>query len=600
MHTSRSTSIATPCCVTKVDLRLTVISQSTIQLYTLMFTAQSLVKAVHLWADGCLSQIPLYVVEDAMIVLLQLLVRLLSTQPPSGLWEEKQEPTAYSVLALCSIASLPVVRSAPGLVEKIDQALGAACLSLSGGLETLSERPAERLWIEKVTYGSQNLSQAYILAALKAVDRISSTAAETALHGSSFTRNLDLLPASLDEILKPGKLFGKLPIFADMAGWCMQASLIEGSLFQRRLRNECLQLFPERTSAKEKLLVFVPFTWTSVNILYHGALGSHAMYEMMVVSALAYQVDEFIESEVAKLAPEALVNLKGSIGNMITEVETEHELRQSAQNGISKTSAPTNGTNVHVTKGADYNPTEQAISSSLHQTIKRFMSFILDAPYARGTTAYSRAQLNNTLRDYLVAHITQTEDSRRLGQQNDEQPQGDLASRHGGFANPGCSLLTWTRTTSGDHTVGSFAVAVLICVLGCQKDTNYDPIGSPQAKYVASDMARHPAAVARLYNDVGSLKRDQLEGNLNSADFPEFEGLATYRPPGEGKNSAANVRSALLEVAQYEERRLKTAMAELKELIDKDIFLGLEALCAATQLYSEMYVLKDMIPAIIR
>lgn len=250
--------------VSKADLKLTLMSQSTTQLYPLMFTAQSLVKAVHLWGDGSLSQLPLDVVEDAMIVLLQLLVRLLSTQSASGLWEEKQEPTAYSVLALCSIASLPVVRSAPGLVEKINQALGAACLSLSRGIETLPQRPAERLWIEKVTYGSQNLSQAYTLAALKAIDRISSTAAETALHGSSCARNLELLPASLEDILKPGKFFGQLPLFANMAGWCMQASLIEGSLFQRRLRNDCLRVFPERTSVKAKHLVFVPFTWSSV------------------------------------------------------------------------------------------------------------------------------------------------------------------------------------------------------------------------------------------------------------------------------------------------------------------------------------------------
>lgn len=564
-----------------------------------MFTAQSLVRSVHLWADGRLSQLPLKVVEDAMIVLMQLLVRLLSTQSASGIWEEKQEPTAHSVLALCSIASLPVVRSAPGLVEKIDQALGAARLSLSRRIETLAERPAERLWIEKVTYGSQNLSQAYTLAALKAIDQISSTSAETALHGSSFARNLELLPTSLDDILKPGKFFSQLPIFANMAGWCMQASLIEGSLFQRRLRNECLRVFPERTSAKEKHLVFVPFTWTSVNNLYHGALGSHAMYEMMVLSALAYQVDEFVESEVEKLAPEALVTLKGSIGNLIVEVETEHKLGQSSQNGISKNSAHTIGTNGHVTNGADHSPTGPAIFSTLRQTIKRFMGFILDAPHARGTTAYSRAQLKNTLRDYLVAHITQVEDSRRLEQQNHEQSQENLALRHSVFANPGCSLLTWTRTTSGDHTVGSLAVAVLICVLGFQKDTNYDPIGSPQAKYVASDMARHLAAVARLYNDVGSMKRDHLEGNLSSADFPEFQSLATCRP-GEVKTRAANVRSALLEVAQYEERRLKATMAELKELVDKEIFLGLEALCAATQLYCQMYVLKDMTPAISR
>lgn len=570
-----------------------------------MLTAQSLVKPLDLWARGQLPKLPLEILENGMIVLLQLLVRLLRTQSEDGLWEGKREATAYSVLALSAIACLSIVSSTTALIEQIYQAIRLARAALSRDLATLSTQPAEHLWIEKVTYGSQNLSQAYILAALKSAAAQDSEEARTTSQDTVASRVLDLLPASLDEILKPVTFFNQLPIFSDIPNWCTQASLIEGSLFRRRLRNECLHVFPERTVTKEKHLSFIPFTWTSVNNLHGGALGSHAMFGMMIISALAYQVDEFIESEVASLSCFALTALKTSIRQMFTDIETETDFVHVPQVKVENGDTGDMGSNGTTAKtqnanGTNATETEQEHLSKIQLTIKRFMRFVWDAPYTRNAAAYSRAQLKNNMRDYLVAHISQTEDSRRLPREKHEQYQDGKALSDNIIEDLGCSLLTWTRTTSGDHTVGSLAVSVLTCILGSQQGVEHDLLGSPQAKYVASDMARHLAAVARLYNDLGSIPRDRVEGNFNSANFPEFEGVSTAGPGEERMPAVNRVKAALLRVAEYEKRCLQSTMVELKNLLEDDMFAALEALCASTELYCQMYLLKDMTPAVKR
>lgn len=593
--------------------------------YSIMSVAQALTTALDLWVRNFLSDLPSGLLEDALVVLLQALVHLLEAQSEDGSWEGKRESTSYAVIALNAIASLPLVSSVESIVSQVEHAIRNGRNMLLKDTTNLRSRPSEHLWIEKVTYGSHYISQAFSLAALKCT-----TDKDDSHRPHDATARLhSLLPAPIDQILQPAHFFKALPMFSAMPQWCMQASLVEGSLFRRRLRDTCLEVFPHATSTKEKHLAFIPSTWTAGNNLHRGPLGSDIILSMMVISALAYQVDEFVESEVARLSTDALVALKASVGRLIAEVEadlmeeaktsmavpkaTDTSNQQDAGNAVHGVSVLNSSTPKDTTcTGPEARDLKEV--QNIHRTFKRFIRHLLTAPYARGASAYSLARLKLTIHEYLAAHLAQTEESRRLAEQPGEnKPQSvkvmPAAAR--------CSLFTWTRTTSGDHTAGPFAVSAFLCMLESQRRSINrgrlgDPLGSPQSKYVAQDVSRHLAALCRLYNDFGSVARDLAEDNLNSINFPEF--APVFSPdcagPHAGRHEKANTgeqsarigeaKQMLLGVAEYERRCLEAAMVELRGLVDQDVFEALRVFCVTADMYGQMYVLKDLTPAVKR
>lgn len=579
--------------------------QSTSPYYPIMLMTQSLKRAVDLWARGSLQNLSREVLQDVLVVIFQALVRVLRSQGADGSWDGKRETTAYAVITLNAVASWLIVQP---LNRQIELAIENGRVFLSRDMD--SDSPPEHLWIEKITYGSRNLSRAFTLAALKCSPKSSPAPLQ------------EIIPEPLDAVLKPAKFFRQLPLFSTTPDWCIVASLIEGSLFKTRLRDKCLQIFPERTSSKEKHLSFIPFTWTAGNNMNDGALGSDIMLEMMVISALAYQLDEFIESEVATLPVEAVTELKCSIGRIFMEIEEEaikekllsDSKDQKANGGIlfAKADIPVitlndvevspaskkQRLNRHIssqTQLSNHSPnrTKDAITTDdnalnqlsqrhdivhAQQAFKRFIRYLWQAPYMQVTAEYNKAQLKFTIQDFLIAHLTQTEDSRRLAaQQLPEQGKNKI------FAYPRSSLHKWTHTTSGDHTAGPFAVAAFFCMLGQGKDL----MPSPQSKYIAQNMSRHLAALCRLYNDFGSMARDRAENNLNSVNFAEFSEAG----------DEPTLKEKLFAIAEYERRCLNASMAELRPLVDEKVFTALSIFCNSADMYGQMYVIKDLTPA---
>jgi geranylgeranyl pyrophosphate synthase len=102
--------------------------------------------------------------NDLAILLLKIASLVVDGQKPNGSWGERapKEETAYAVLILTYVMSYHGTN--PLLRQKAETAI-------SGGRLILLERTAESasgwLWIEKVTYKSEVLSKAYVLAALK-------------------------------------------------------------------------------------------------------------------------------------------------------------------------------------------------------------------------------------------------------------------------------------------------------------------------------------------------------------------------------------------------------------------------------------------------
>lgn len=319
----------------------------------------------------------------------------------------------------------------------------------------------------------------------------------------------------------------------------------------------------------------------------HGwPLGSNTMLEMMAICALAYQIDDFIESEVACLPLSALSMIRMSIPELFYEVEIEefntrvkdeqgHDIHISSSTQPSKYPPQPIASDVSLQASPRPSTSVKIRLGHIKRDLKGIIQRLWQAPYVRTATHHSRSQLRITLVGYITSHIIQTEESVRLAAQPPEEK-----NNYKTLVNPPASLLTWVRTVSGDHTIGPYAVAAFCCMY----DHGADRIYHPQASYILQDVARHLAALCRLYNDYGSIARDRDEDNLNSINFPEFQGNIDER----------DIKGNLKIIAEYERRCLYVSIAELRPLVTKDLFAALTVFCETAEIYNQMYVLKDL------
>lgn len=102
--------------------------------------------------------------KDMVALMLRIAATVVQQQNPGGSWGNRasKEETAYAVLILTYAFYLEGIT--PSSRKEIRAAIHAGSLFLS---EEKSDSSSEWLWVEKVTYRSEVLSEAYILAALK-------------------------------------------------------------------------------------------------------------------------------------------------------------------------------------------------------------------------------------------------------------------------------------------------------------------------------------------------------------------------------------------------------------------------------------------------
>ncbi|KAK3367921.1 hypothetical protein B0H63DRAFT_424064 [Podospora didyma] len=562
--------------------------------YPMMLLSQSLTSALCLWAEGNMVQEPSTdSILDGVILLYQLLLRMLRCQEEDGSWSGKREITAYAVIAISRIAVLPMTLS---ILPQISSSLERGRAYLRQYLEPSTKLDPEHIWIEKVTYGSRNLSQAFLLAALKC--SIPDTP----------PRLLELAPRGLlhRTIAKQSIFFSQLPMFQNVPRWSLQASLVEGSLFTSRLRDRCNEVFPQTSKSIEKHLAYIPFTWTAGNDLHGSPLGSDVLLEMMVISALAYEMDEFVEKEVSKLPMDSVKALKGHVSRLFAEIEIEvaHSSNDMPRHSSSSNDKPPQSSS-YLGRYLRYIPLgslfaflsqRESVDANLHRfhvAFKRFFRHIWAAPYVRHATEYEQSQLRTALQDYLVAHLTQTEDSHRLAQQQPpDNSEKEMSNKI--CAAPSQSLFSWVHSTSGDHTAGPFAVAAFICMMGhfmlaTDAGNPNSCLPSARARYIVKDVSRRLAALCRLHNDVASVDRDRDEDNLNSINFPEFK---------DHDRGYGGQKAELRRIADYERKCLEGAMAELNPLVEDKVFNALSVFISSADMYGEMYLVRDMTPPV--
>lgn len=498
-------------------------------------------------------------------------------QNEDGSWSDSAEETAYGVLTLCAARR---VRFFDDIRDQLDSAIsrGAAVLASS---ETDSRDP-KKIWIEKVSYSSPLIAEAYRLAALKSAGSPSATVLGSILWHDCFSTK----PA-----VQIAKLFKQTPLFSQTVEWEIHASLIEATLFVPLLQARRLEVFPRTNMEEDKYFTIIPCTWTCCNNRSRTFSSTRFLYDMMILSFLNYQVDEFMEAVAGPMFVGRIPELKRLISGLFI---TSNPRQDTSNNGVQNSVkiGPKKRRDIIENFGREEAISDdQEVSSPLHGFVKH----VLHHPSVLSASAGDRASLRRELQTFLLAHVKQVEDNLRLNQQQ----SGGI------YTNAQISFFRWVRTTAADHTSCPYSFSFVSCLLGSMTSSRgLDCFRCIGEKYYAAAACQHLATMCRMYNDYGSVSRDQAEGNLNSINFPDF---------GESESSSISAdcregskREELFALAEYERACLGTALnrlekaksthaknQEAKELSQRQMVIW-RLFCDVTDLYGQIYVVRDI------
>ncbi|CAL8578037.1 hypothetical protein XPA_003839 [Xanthoria parietina] len=543
--------------------------------YVYMLQGQAFVRLLACWDKGYLKQLPALLVQERVpLALIQILHRTLQSQHSDGSFGALScESTAYAVLTLTSISSLPWFDALqPDITSAIES-----------GQQFLANREMDwhgpsYLWIEKVVYSMPALCQAYCIAA-----RYN--------HQSPgiWTESVrDLLPVASTKLIKLQRFFSSLPIFKThpFRQRLLLLSQLEASLFAVRMRRARSVIFPSTEKAEQEYLDYIPFITTSCNYL-GTPVSTELLSELMLLSLLNYQADEYMESVVGMRFGHELQGIRESIVRLC---------RRNTQ--------PVNGGKRG--REPDLNSLledEKALNNSaidVELVFKRFIAYIINHTKVLESSESLRRQLESELRIFMLAHVQQIEDNKRRSYRQSDavETTSDL----------GRTYFEWVRGTSADHTSCPYSFVFWACLIS---KSGQNCFANVKAMYLAQDLSRHLATMCRQYNDYGSVARDRTEGNLNSIDFEEFQTDCVPKGsprasedadvqkneddgPSTGAEETTRKKDRLLWIAEYERQCLELSLERLANECSKETMDAIQFFVRVTDLYGQIYVARDI------
>ena len=239
-----------------------------------------------------MPRLPRTLLQERVIpTLFQCLVRTLQSQHIDGSWGHKgrNEESAYAILTLASLLILPLAQFfRPEIISAIDRGRAFLKKSRSG-----TSASPEYLWIEKVTYRSTNLTEAYIVAALY-------TSIERRSLGP---KTKELFSMQYKELAEFGTLMDKGPL-SKSPKWIVLASWIDGRLCVPQL---CKSLENTLNSTGfEDHHKLVSFWWIFANSRTDSALSSRFLCKMMNATLVNESVVAFVDHAIASQSHEQL------------------------------------------------------------------------------------------------------------------------------------------------------------------------------------------------------------------------------------------------------------------------------------------------------
>ncbi|KAI0867092.1 hypothetical protein F4860DRAFT_521219 [Xylaria cubensis] len=476
------------------------------------------------------------------IALFQACLRTMLAQEKDGSWAGSIEATAYGVLILSDARRLSFTED---VKDHIYSAIDKGVSFLKMAKECIS--PPGRL--SKLPKTSSFLIQAYKLAAIK-------MSAHPLTPVDTQYKNTGSDKATIAQL----KLIQRTPLFSEIPIWQIRASLIEATLFRPLLQALRLRTFPRENMEADKYFGIIPFTWTACNNRLHTFASTSLLFEMMVVSFLNYQADEFME---AVAGPEFEGDLN-SLRQLVNKLFVNEPY---------------------------------AGNSKVYGPLSRFITHVLENPAVQSASPWDKQHVKRRLHTFLLAHVTQNEDNCRFA---GTQTQGTYTEARDTF-------FHWVRTTSADHTSCPYSFAFISCLISSSLAPGRDCFPTTTQKYLAEAMCWRLATMCRMYNDYGSVERDKLEGNLNSVNFPEFQVTSNTTEVTRKSLIAGDSRKdTLLAFAEYERKDLDEIVSRLEGEIDsaetssefkaheKRKMAILRMFIDVTDLYGQIYVIRDI------
>ena len=524
-----------------------------------MLFAQSFAEIHRLSENGSSNGLTSRIVQErAPVAIIQIFSKIISGQNDNGTWglQGCVETTAYALLALMEIYTLPYTQI---LKIEIQHAVAKGREALSLTRNAMESSP---IWVEKVAYSSQKLSQAFSLAARK----------KPLVEPVYGEKNNFAMGKQSQKILGFVDYFSSLEYLSKLPHVMVKASIIEGSFYRSSLTAMRTDIFPQTTAKeKDKYLEYIPTMWILASTCCGLSLPPEYLLDMMVLSMLIFLTDEYMESKVAQLSKAESLAFRRSLEEAGSD-EVTLRSEASHDNSSQRESLHSAGS-----------PSGQLLE--VISVFRVFTNAVMSYPRVIDASETDKLELRSETKNYLLYHVHQLEDNARLAQQV-HQP-----GRNTKFATPRTSYQTWVHTIGAGHISGPFAFAFFACSMGGSFRGGADCFSQIKQKLIAFKMNAHYGAFTRMYNDYGSIARDAKECNLNSVNFPEFfaDGL-----------DSDSAKKALLIAAQFE-RQCAVDTAELlyKDLesegsAGKKVADRLRVYIGAGEQFSDMYVTKDV------
>ncbi|TGO17822.1 hypothetical protein BTUL_0014g00160 [Botrytis tulipae] len=536
--------------------------------YSMMLLAQTFRKLVMVWDSGALPDFPEEQLKDKIpVILLQILHRTLHNQNSNGSWGTSGscEITAYGILTLIDATFFPW---AGELDKQVLKAIRTGQSYLNQQRDSWDK--VTYTWVEKVSYGSSILSRTYCIAATHAAKNYPTNSAQ-------WKPLPNILSIPFDRVAKFAKFFSAIPLFASESSWKLTASIMEGYLFLPRLRRIRLDIFPRQNMAEDKYLEYIPFTWTGCN--NKGVfLETDLIWDMMVISMLNYQADEFME---------AVLGHNGSAKHLIRVLFSKTTLRNDP---LSSQESSSIDRGIITPVNSDDGLPDDSTNDD-RDTLIRFKDHVLNHPSIQKASESSLAHLSKQLEAFLLAHLTHSTDNSRFAQLSGHDADAPVtfpSSR---------TYWDWVRNISAVHTSCPYSWDWISCRM--TSDRGDEPFPTALTKYLSAELGQHLAVMCRMYNDYGSLARDKAEKNLNSVNFPEFEKCAGSSMSSDAMETQTTAelqerKSALMEMAEYERECLLIVKARLRPLVGEKVRGVLDVFVNVTDLYGQIYVARDI------
>lgn len=415
--------------------------------YPVMLMASAFMHLIRIWDQGFIPVPDDPSIRDKVVIsLFQALTRTLQSQNTDGSWGggPRCETTAYAVITLAKLASLS---SAPRIKMQITLAIKNGREYLSKNYLPFSE--PELVWTGKITSGSSTLHQAYILAALQAPI--------PKLHSGPTIESHFEIPSA--KVTIQTKYYGRQAWFANTPEWLIQASLIEGHLFLPQIRDVRYAVFPSDHSVEDQHFGYIPFMWIAANNTEKRFIGAEFLCQMMILSVLNRQFDEYMEHVVGEVFAGCMFEIEDIIQSIFQELEMNSKDRCFCgdHNEISRSSTATT-------------------ISDVRSVLYRFISHLLNHPYVLMASTHDQAQLICELQSFLLSRV------------------GQLSSR-------GHTEGLQPAKAPTDQTAHPYNFAFLTCIVGNQGlgggvGLRKDFLETPEQQFLAADLVRHASIIS--------------------------------------------------------------------------------------------------------